>query len=125
MDKIAWRDFTGAPGNRLWKETEAASARGWLFALSTPYSTSEHWNCPHNRMPIQDDVPGGWREQTSLGHYLDYEGKDWSGDYKHSPDGEISAVSVVGHTSKWFPTVESARQWLLEEAKTHRPELFT
>ena len=72
-------------------------------------------------MPVFDDsVPGNWREQSTLGNYLDYPGCYIAERQAH---GTIHCVCYVSHTSRYVRTVAEAREWIESEAFRVRPEL--
>jgi len=118
-----WNDFRmNAYGTEHWASTD----RGWLKALTDPYDHSRWMDYNENTMPIADDeVPGGWREQSTLGNYLDYGPcKTYrSIEEQQREPGFVHAVCYVSHTSHWFPTVREAKDWIEAESKRVRPEL--
>lgn len=121
---------------------DATSARGWLFALCPAYDPSRRYTNPH--VPIRDSVPGRWREQSSLGNYLDYgpdhyrSGHEYCGRFnpgiqeaapdgcqcRQSQPGNIHCICYASNRSRYVETVEQARAWIEAEALRARPDLL-
>src|SRR3954470_16902704 len=99
---------------------DAATDRGWLKAITPPYDDSRWMEYTSGTMPVFDDDVNGWREQSTLGNYLDY-GPVRPGQI--ATDGHVHAVCYASHASRYFHTVEQAKQWIEAEAQRVRPEL--
>ena len=108
----------------------AISDRGWLLAECAPFSLEMRHSYTSDTTPIRDETAlnTGWREQSSLGWYMDYgpechrtaEGYD-----RAEQPGNVLAHSVVTHASHWFMTCEQAQRWIESQAITGRPDLET
>lgn len=97
---------------------DATTDRGWLKALCAPFNNGRRSEYRHDNMPVRDDVPGGWREQSTLGNYLDY------GPVRPGQPGQhVHCVCYAANTSRYVATVAEARAWIEEEALRVRPEL--
>lgn len=111
MPKIHWSDCPGA-----------VSERGWLKALCEPLDFDKFRAYTHENMPVMDiDVPGGWREQSTLGNYIDY--GPVRGDKPDTAE-TIHCICYATKTTRWVATVAAAKAWIESEAKRGRPELF-
>ena len=101
---------------------DASSDRGWLKALTEPYDRAKYHDYTSATMPVFDDeVPGQWREQSTLGNYLDY--CDCFQDAERIANGSVHAICYVTNTSRYVRTVAEAREWIEQEALRFRPSL--
>lgn len=99
---------------------DATTDRGWLKAITAPYDYGKHMEYTSETMPVLDSEINQWREQSTLGNYLDY------GPVRHgqiAADGHVHAVCYVSHTSRYHATVQQAKDWIEAEALRVRPEL--
>jgi len=111
--KTTWTEFY-AP--------DASSDRGWLKAITAPLDRDRWMEYTHETMPVFDEDINGWREQSTLGNYLDY-GPEHFKSSTTPGDGFIHAVCYASKTSHYFPTVAEAKSWIETEALRMRPEL--
>jgi len=68
-------------------------------------------------MPVWDEEINAWREQSTLGCYLDY------GPLRESRVKQVHAVSYAAHTVEYFNTVPEAKAFIEREAMRVRPDL--
>lgn len=118
-----WNEYSTAATHE--SDKWASTDRGWLKALTGPWKYEDASQYTHETMPVPDeDVPGGWREQSTLGNYLDY-GPDHyrSAEDRAKQPGNVHCVCYPSHTYGYVETVEQARAWIESEAKRVRPEL--
>jgi len=107
----------------IWSEfftPDASTDRGWLKAITAPYDDAIAYQYTDATMPIWDSEINAWREQSTLGNYLDYRPcRPWV----TAEDPQIHCVCYVSHIHKYVMTVEEAREWIEQEAVRVRPEL--
>jgi hypothetical protein len=121
---------TATPQTTAWTEFlngDASTDRGWLKAICEPYDSARCREYKHDNMPVWDDDIDAWREQCTLGNYLDYCPcrTNYSAESlaRMYPDGNVHAVCYPAHTSRYFRTVAEAREWIETESARVRPEL--
>lgn len=104
---------------------DATSDRGWLKAICAPYNWDKRYEYTHDTSPVADDsVSGGWREQSTLGNYLDYgTGHHRSVETRTAQPGNIHCICYVTKTTRYCETVREAKAWIESEALRGRPEL--
>jgi hypothetical protein len=105
----------------FWSEyPDASTERGWLKALTPPFDYARHLEYTHDTMPVYDDgVPGHWREQSTLGNYLDY------GPVRpHATGPQVHCICYANNAHCYVETVAAAKAWIEERALQARPELF-
>ena len=116
--RTVWSEF-GTP--------DATTDRGWLKAITAPWSRENVLDYTNETMPVWDAEIGEWREQSTLGNYLDYGPcrADYSAESlaRLYPDGNVHAVCYASQTSKYFSTVADAKAWIESEAMRVRPNL--
>jgi hypothetical protein len=100
----------------------AISDRGWLLVECEPFSIEKRHQYTHETMPVRDNQSfTGWREQSSLGWYLDY-----APGPTHGPESERDTVLAVccatGGAHQWFETCEQAQRWIEARAMVARPD---
>jgi len=110
----------------FWSEyprPDATTDRGWLKArCGAPQSYDPSLHPGSDRYPVWDEdmAPAGWREQSTLGNYLDY------GPVRPGTTGpQVHCVCYASGRFWWVSTVPEARAWIEAEAARVRPELFT
>lgn len=80
--------------------TTSPVTAGWLKALCPPWTASETYT--HSAMPVADNaVPGGWRQQSTLGCYIVEPRTD-----------SVFALSYRSKQTQYCATVEDARAWI-------------
>jgi hypothetical protein len=119
MTQTHWSDYP---------TPQAITDRGWLKALTLPFDRAKWMDYNYRNMPVFDDgVPGNWREQSTIGNYLDYGPcrTGYSAEYvaRMWPDGLVHCVCYAAGTSKYVRTVEQAKAWIESECARVRPEL--
>lgn len=86
----------------VWTENPTTSpvTAGWLKALCSPWSSSETYT--HSTMPVADNtVPGGWRQQSTLGCYI-----------AEPRTGNVFAISYRTKQTRCCATIKDARAWI-------------
>jgi len=104
----------------VWTEffTPAATTdRGWLKAITGPWDDSRSYQYTHETMPVWDEEIGAWREQSTLGCYLDY------GPLRQSRVKQVHAVCYAAHSVGYFDTVPEAKEFIEREAMRVRPDV--
>ena len=96
---------------------DATSDRGWLKAITKPRTSDDWYACTHETMPVWDEEINAWREQSTLGCYLDY------GPLRQSRVKQVHAVSYAAHTVEYFDTVAEAKEFIEREAMRVRPDI--
>lgn len=112
---------TKSPFRAIWTgfaTPDATTDRGWLKAECDPFDSSRWLEYNDRNMPVWDEDINAWREQSTLGNYLDY------GQVRPKSEGpQVHCVCYVSHQSCYVDTVEQAREWIEAEAQRHRPDL--
>jgi hypothetical protein len=110
---IRWRDYP---------EPDATTARGWLFVLCG--SPDDHVLYNSETLPVWDDDLNDWREQASLGNYLDY-GPDHyrSAEARAEQPGNVHALAYNPTRTHYFETVQDAKAWIEQQARESRPDV--
>ena len=96
---------------------DATTDRGWLKAIAEPWNNDIAYSYTHETMPVWDAEINAWREQSTLGCYLDY------GPLRESRVKQVHAVSYAAHTVKYFDTVREAKDFIEAEAMRVRPDI--
>ena len=113
MMRAAWSEYL---------TPEASTDRGWLKARCGAPSDYTYCSYPGNdRYPVWDEdiTPAGWREQSTLGNYLDY------GPVRPGATGpQVHCICYASGAHVYVSTVSQARVWIEGEARRVRPELF-
>src|SRR5882762_3107850 len=111
IQPTAWTEF---------KAPDASTDRGWLKAITAPYEYDRHSEYTDATMPIWDSEINAWREQSTLGNYLDYGPcRPWA----KAGEPQVHCVCYVSNTCKYVHTVAEAREWIEIEAVRVRPTL--
>ena len=118
MNAVVWSEYTAsAPhGSEAW----ASSDRGWLKAICDPFEWEKHSQYTSETMPVWDADINAWREQSTLGNYLDYRP---CREYESAEKPQVHAVCYVTGKSQYFMTVQQAREWIETEAASRRHDL--
>jgi hypothetical protein len=99
---------------------DASTDRGWFKAITEPYDSARAYEYTEATMPVWDEDINAWREQSTLGNYLDYRPcRPWVS----ADEPQIHCVCYVAHTYKYVMTLAEAREWIEAEALSVRPEL--
>ena len=109
---IRWDDY---------EVPDATSARGWLFALCGPWDPTVDYT--HDTLPVQY-AEGQWREQSTLGNYLDY-GPDHyrPAEARAEQPGNVHCVVYNPTRTHYFETVHDAKAWIEQMARESRPDV--
>jgi hypothetical protein len=110
---IAWTDFF---------PPEATTARGWLKVLCDP--PDDHVLYDNERLPIWDEDLNDWREQSTLGNYLDY-GPDHyrSAESRADQPGNVHCIAYGPTRTHYSETVADAKAWIEQMARESRPDV--
>ena len=97
---------------------DAISDRGWLHAVTGPWKLEDSHSYTSATMPTEDThSPTGWREQSSLGNYLDY------GPCRDGHVGpHVHAICYAPLQTGYFETVSEAKQFIERSVLTLRPD---
>lgn len=107
----------------FWNEypaPDATSDRGWLHAICEPYEFDHHPRYTHENTPVYDEDHGLWREQSSLGNYLDY---GPCRTHRPAVEPKIHCICYANNQTKWVHTVQEAKDWIESQAASARPDL--
>jgi hypothetical protein len=109
---IRWNDY---------EVPDATTARGWLFVLCEPWNPTANYTS--DTLPFQYE-DGKWREQSSLGNYLDY-GPDHyrPAESRAEQPGNVHALAYNPTRVHYFETVADAKAWIEQQARESRPEV--
>lgn len=108
-------------GTVVWSECfvpDATSDRGWLKAVCAPYEPHHDPHYTSATMPVWDEEISAWREQSTLGNYLDY-----SPCRPPSDAPQVHCICYVTGRTKYVYTVQQAREWIEMQVKGARPDL--
>lgn len=107
----------------VWSEfftPDASTDRGWLKAITEPYSFDRYHEYNDATMPIWDSEINAWREQSTLGNYLDYRPcRSWA----KADEPLVHCVCYASNTHKYLMTVSEAKDWIEAESARVRPTL--
>lgn len=103
-------------GQMVW--TEIANGCGWLKAVTGPWSIEDRLKYTSDTSPVWDSDINAWREQSTLGTYIDYgqNGEKRSG---------AQVLAGCYRSGQWrnFETIEQAKAWIVEEVRRVRRDL--
>jgi len=98
------------------------SDRGWLKAITEPYDPRRTYT--YATMPVYDLDIQAWREQVTLGTYLDYSQNPVfyrSAESRATQPGNILCVCYASKTSRYIETQEQAKAWIEFSVARVRP----
>lgn len=113
--------------NTAWTEffapDEATTDRGWFKALCEPYDSARYHEYTDATMPVYDEDIKAWREQSTLGNYLDYGPCRPYAKPEERERGLVHCVCYLTHESQYVRTVAEAREWIEQRCLAVRPSL--
>jgi hypothetical protein len=117
MKTEIWQTFSEREPNE--SDRWADSDRGWLKVLCAPPTDRDDYTS-EQYPEYDDDVPGNYRERSTLGNYLRY---DHGPSYRQGDKRQYHAVCYPAHRSGWFLSAADAMAWIEQASAKCRPDV--